>query len=168
MKTHVFATLAADGVAQSEIEVRFQIDVRYHGQAFEVPMLVQLQGFEERGLSKLAAAFDEEHRRLFTFNMDAEHELVNLRAVALGKALELPSHEIAGGNGDPIAAKLRDHEVWMDGGLKPAVIYDRAKLRAGDKIPGPAVVIEMDATTLILSGCVGTVDPFGNILILPV
>ena len=51
---------------------------------------------------------------------------------------------------------------------KPAVIYDRAKLRAGDKISGPAVVIEMDATTLILSGCVGTVDLFGNILIMPV
>lgn len=168
MKAHVFATLAADGVEQSEIEVRFQIDVRYHGQAFEVPMLVQLQGFEERGLAKLAAAFDEEHRRLFTFNMDAEHELVNLRAVALGKSLELPSHEIAKGNGDPAGAKIRDHEVWMDGGPKPAVIYDRAKLRSGDKIPGPAVVIEMDATTLILSGCIGTVDRFGNILIMPV
>jgi N-methylhydantoinase A len=168
MQDHVFATLASDGVAQSEIEVRFQIDVRYHGQAFEVPMLVELKAFADHGLSKLATAFDEEHRRLFTFNMDAEHELVNLRAVALGKALELPSHEIAKGNGDPVGAKIRDHEVWMDGGPKPAVIYDRAKLRAGDKIPGPAVIIEMDATTLILSGCVGTVDRFGNILIMPV
>ena len=48
---------------------------------------------------------------------------------------------------------------------KAAEIYDRSKLRRGDVIPGPAIVIEMDATTLIETGCVGTVDAVGNILI---
>jgi hypothetical protein len=43
----------------------------------------------------------------------------------------------------------------MDGAMQAAVIYDRAKLRAGDTIPGPAIVIEMDSTTLIETGCVG-------------
>ena len=51
--------------------------------------------------------------------------------------------------------------------MQPAVIYDRAKLRSGDVIPGPAIVIEMDSTTLIESGHAGTVDPVGNILIRP-
>ena len=39
--------------------------------------------------------FDEEHLRLFTFNMDTPHEIVNLRAVALGQALDLPAARIA-------------------------------------------------------------------------
>ncbi|MGK4495693.1 hypothetical protein ACSLVN_28180, partial [Klebsiella pneumoniae] len=69
--------------------------------------------------------------------------------------------ELPRGTGDPAAAKIRDHEVWMDGRLQPAVIYDRAKLLAGDVIPGPAIVCEMDSTTLIESGCVGTVDAVG-------
>ena len=168
MQAQVFAALTTDGVAKADIEVSFQIDVRYHGQAFEVPMPLVLAGFASNGLKKLAAAFDEEHRRLFTFNMDAEHELVNLRAVAMGRALELTAREIAKGNGNPVGAKIRDHEVWIDGVAKPAVIYDRSKLKAGDQIPGPAVVIEMDATTLILSEHVGKVDTFGNILITPV
>jgi N-methylhydantoinase A len=104
---------------------------------------------------------------LFTFNMESEHELVNVRAVAVGRALELPSIELPQGDGDPSAAKIRDHELWMDGAVQAAVLYDRAKLRAGDIIRGPAVVTEMDSTTLIETRHIGTVDRFGNILITP-
>ena len=168
MRAQVTKALENDGVPLADIEVQFQVDIRYSGQAFEVPMPLKLESFAATGVDGLAAAFDEEHRRLFTFNMDAEHELVNLRAVALGKALELPSLKIAVGNGDPIEAKLRDHQVWMDGKLQASAIYDRAKLRSGDRLVGPVVVTEMDSTTLILSGCVGLVDDYGNILINPV
>ena len=48
-----------------------------------------------------------------------------------------------------------------------AGIYDRAKLKAGNLIAGPAMVVEMDATTLILPDYVGEVDAVGNILIRP-
>ena len=160
--------LAADGVTDAEVVMSYEIDVRYQGQAFEVPMAVTLQDFGAGGLRALAARFDEEHRRLFTFNMDAEHELVNLRAVAMGKAQDIPTIELEKGNGDPIAAKIRDHQVWVDGGFHPAVIYDRSKLKAGDTIPGPAIVTEMDSTTLVLPGCNAVVDPYGVIMINPV
>ena len=99
--------------------------------------------------------------------MDSPHELVNLRAVALGPVLDLPAPPLPEGDGNPIAAKIRDHHLWADGKMQPAVIYDRAKLRAKDVIPGPAIVVEMDSTTLIEAGCTGTVDAFGNILIYP-
>jgi N-methylhydantoinase A len=92
---------------------------------------------------------------------------VNLRAVALGRALDLEAARLPEGDGDPSAAKLRDHKLWMDGREQDAVIYDRAKLRAGDRIPGPAIVIEMDSTTLIETNHVATVDAVGNILINP-
>lgn len=167
MAAQTRAALTADGVAEADITTSFEVDVRYHGQAFEVPMAIVLDGFDADGLSRLAAAFDEEHRRLFTFNMDAEHEFVNLRAVALGQVLEIPALEIEAGDGDPARAKLRDHEIWADGRLRPAVIYDRAKLRAGDRIMGPAIIVEMDSTTLVLPDCQAVVDRFGNILITP-
>ncbi len=167
METQVRAGLRADGLADAEIEATFEIDVRYKGQAFEVPLPVTLRELADTGIAGVARRFDEEHHRLFTFNMDVEHELVNLRAVALGRRLDLPSVPLARGDGNPIGAKVRNHEVWIDGGPHAAVIYDRSRLRAGDLIRGPAIVIEMDATTLIEHGHEATVDGFGNILIMP-
>ena len=165
MAAQTRADLLADGVPEAEITSEFEVDVRYAGQAFEVPLIISADVLRADGIAGILARFDEEHKRLFTFNMDTPHEIVNLRAVALGRALDLPAAPLAKGNGDPAAAKVRDHEVWMEGRLQPAVIYDRAKLLAGDMIPGPAIVCEMDSTTLIESGCVGTVDHVGNILI---
>ena len=168
MDKQVRDELIAEGVPAAEVETTFEVDVRYSGQAFEVPMTVDLATLKSGGLEALAAKFDDEHRRLFTFNMDTEHEFVNLRAVALGKAPDLPAHELPKGNGDPSAAKLRDHTLWMDGAQQPAVIYDRSKLLQGDVIKGPAIVTEMDSTTLIETRHIGTVDRFGNIMITPV
>ena len=168
MDAQVRAELTSDGLPEAEIETSFEVDVRYSGQAFEVPMTVDMAVLKGGGLDALTDRFDEEHRRLFTFNMDAEHELVNLRAVATGKPPQLPAQTLEAGDGDPIRAKMRDHQLWFDGKIRAAVIYDRAKLLAGDRIVGAAIVTEMDSTTLIEPGHVGTVDSFGNILINPV
>jgi len=159
--------LKADGIPDAEITSVFEVDVRYSGQAFEVPLAIDPETLRRDGIAGIVARFDKEHHRLFTFNMDTTHEIVNLRAVALGVSLDLPAARLEQGNGDPIAAKLRDHELWIEGQMQPAVIYDRAKLRFGDVIPGPAIVTEMDSTTLIETGCVATVDAVGNILINP-
>jgi N-methylhydantoinase A len=159
--------LEQEGIAAADVSIVFEVDLRYAGQAFEVPMELTRDELDANGIGWLTQRFDDEHRRLFTFNMDTAHEIVNLRAVALGSALELPAAELPVGDGDPLQAKLRDHELWMDGGMQPAVIYDRDRLEQGDRIIGPAIVIEMDATTLIETGCVATVDRVGNILINP-
>ncbi len=168
MDAQVRAELVSDGIPANEITTSFEIDVRYSGQAFEVPMTVALADLKAGGIKVLTDRFDEEHLRLFTFNMDTEHELVNLRAVALGRSLELPALTLPTGDGDPSQAKLRDHTLWMDNAEQAAVIYDRSRLDAGDVIPGPAIVVEMDSTTLIETRHIGTVDAFGNILITPV
>ncbi|MFM6831793.1 MAG: hydantoinase/oxoprolinase family protein [Novosphingobium sp.] len=165
MAAQTRAELEAEGIAPEDVSIQFEIDVRYSGQAFEVPMEITLDELAEKGVVWLTERFDDEHRRLFTFNMDSEHEIVNLRAVALGQALDLPAAQLPVGNGDPADAVIRDHELWMDGAMQKAVIYDRSKLKQRDKIPGPAIVTEMDSTTLIETGCVGTVDAVGNILI---
>ena len=55
----------------------------------------------------------------------------------------------------------------MDGKDQVATLYDRSKLKSGNQVDGPAVVLEMDSTTVILSGHVGKVDTYGNILITP-
>jgi N-methylhydantoinase A len=157
--------LAADGIPEDQITSLFEIDVRYAGQAFEVPLTITQDSLEKDGIEGILARFDEEHLRLFTFNMDTPHEIVNLRAVAQGQAPALPAAELPKGDGDPSAAKIRYHVMWIGGEERPAVIYDRARLRQGDVIEGPAIITEMDSTTLVEHDCRATVDAVGNILI---
>ena len=165
MGNQISDELASEGMVPDEISLGFEIDVRYAGQAFEVPMTVTLDTLRTDGIAGLTGRFDDEHRRLFTFNMDSPHEIVNLRAVAMGQAPDLPAARLSEGNGDPSAAFVRDHELWMDGAMQKGAIYDRSRLRAGDRIDGPAIVTEMDSTPLIETGCVATIDAVGNILI---
>ncbi len=165
MAAQTRAELTAEGIADADVTSLFELDIRYEGQAFEVPLSIDAETLRRDGLKGVTDRFDAEHLRLFTFNMESAHELVNLRAVAMGPALDLPAPPLEKGDGNPAAAKIRDHQLWDDGQMKPAAIYDRSKLRWGDVIPGPAIVTEMDSTTLIEADCVGTVDHVGNILI---
>jgi N-methylhydantoinase A len=165
MAAQTRAELVSDGVPAADITSEFEVDVRYAGQAFEVPLTITADALRADGIAGILKRFDEEHHRLFTFNMETPHEIVNLRAVALGATLDLPAAQLPKGDGNPAAAKMRDHTLWMEGREQAAVIYDRSKLRQGDVIPGPAIVVEMDSTTLIESGCLATVDHVGNILI---
>lgn len=167
MAAQTEAELVADGVAADAITTLFEVDVRYAGQAFEVPLTITRDMLAADGIAGLVARFDAEHLRLFTFNMETPHEIVNLRAVALGEVPELPAIEIARGDGDPRQAFMREHSLWIDGDTVTGAIYNRAGLRAGDVIAGPAIVCEMDSTTLVEPGCVARVDALGNILIQP-
>ncbi len=57
--------------------------------------------------------------------------------------------------------------MYVDGGWAEAGVYDRSKLLAGNVVDGPAIVTEMDSTTLVLPGHAGAVDAVGTILIRP-
>jgi N-methylhydantoinase A len=167
LRDNVVRGLEEEGVPLSEQELSYEAGVRYSGQAFEVTMPVKLEGFEQNGLETLKAAFDAEHERMFTFKLEVDAELVTVRAVSLGKAPLIASGEIASGDGNPARAKVRDHKMWCDGKEVDGAIYDRRKLLAGDRILGPAIITEMDSTTVLLPGHVATVDKYGVILINP-
>ena len=162
------AALDAEGVARDEQEVSWQIDVRYQGQGFEVPVDVDadLLGSESL-LDQVGARFDAEHERLFMFALDAEHEVVNLRAVVQARAAHVPAPRLEAGGPDSAAARAGETTVWIEGAEMTAYLYDRARLRAGNVVAGPAIVTEMDSTTLVLPGHAAVVDEIGNLIIRP-
>jgi N-methylhydantoinase A len=149
---------------ESETTTRFQVDVRYHGQGFEVPVEITLDDF---ALDRVGAEFDGIHEQLFTFALDAEHELVNLRAVVLGREATVSAEEITAGGSDPTGAAAGTTTIWVDDADATATLYERNRLQAGNRIAGPAIITEMDSTTLILPGHTGEIDQFGNIMIRP-
>ena len=163
------ARLAEQGVPRDEQTVGYQVDVRYHGQGFEIPVDVDPAWLEhpDQALRTLGERFDAEHDRLFSFLLSVDHELVNARATVTGPRPDVAAVTLAERDGDPAAAKVADSTVHVGGEQVPATVYDRAKLRAGDVLTGPAIVAEMDFTTLVLPGHAATVHRSGSLLINP-
>ncbi len=159
------ATLDAEGVARSDQSTVYQVDLRYAGQGMRLTLEVSPEEFETGGLEELGNRFDAMHEQLFTFALDTERELYTLRALVQGRESAAEAQLLASGNGDPSAAKYAQSKVYYDGQHHDAIIFDRALLKAGDRVSGPAIVTEMDSTTLVLPGCTGEVDPVGNLLI---
>ena len=160
--------LDAEGIAREDQSVQYEVDLRYHGQGLQLPVSFTAEQFEQDGLASLAKQFDDEHTQLFTFALDAEHEIVTLRAIMRGAETFVEAGHVAEGGADPSAAKVASGTVYVDNRDQEAAIYDRAKLEAGNRIEGPAIVTEMDSTTLVLPGHVGVVDGYGNIIINPI
>ncbi len=159
--------LDAENVPEPEQTLQFQVDVRYHGQGLLLTVDLELDALKNRGLDAVGERFDAMHEQLFTFALDADKELVNLRAVAQGQAPAVAAPELERGSEDPAAARTGAERVFVDGKHRDANVYARSLLRAGNLLSGPAIVTEMDSTTLILPDHVGQVDANANILIRP-
>jgi N-methylhydantoinase A len=159
--------LNEQGIPADRQSFEFQVDVRYARQGFEIPITVDLQTLQQEGLAAIGKRFDEAHDRLYGFKLDTKHEVVNLRAIAVGNTPPPQISKIAVGDKDASAAQTGQQQIYFEGRFHFATLYDRSKLLAGNRIQGPAIVTEMDSTSLILPGHHGDVDAYGNILIRP-
>ena len=162
------ATLDAEGVSRADQSTTYQVDLRYAGQGMRLTVEMTPADFGSGGLAELGRRFDEMHEQLFTFALETERELYTLRALVQGRESAAEAETLASGNGDASGAVYARSKVYFEGREHDADILDRAQLKAKDKITGPAIVTEMDSTTLILPGHAGEIDSVGNLLIRPV
>ncbi len=160
--------LNADGIAQDQQEVTYQADVRYAGQAFQISLEFDIEDLQNEGMAHLTGRFDKEHEQLFTFALGNDHELVMIRAIVKARARALAQETIGRANASLDDARIHESGIYYEGEEYTAAIYDRNVLAEGMVVPGPAIVVEMDSTTLILPGCEARVDAIGNLLINPV
>lgn len=158
--------LEEESVQQDQRRVTHEVDVRYFRQGFEIPIQVSTALLQDKGLHVLKELFDEIHEKTYGFKMDIELEIVNIRAVAIGKVTSpaLPMGEL----GEPDADHAMvdpTHEAFFDGEFRTTPLYDRSFLRPGNEVYGPAIVIQKDSTTLVLPGFVAVVDRYTNLVI---
>ncbi|MEO7006681.1 MAG: hydantoinase/oxoprolinase family protein [Nakamurella sp.] len=161
--------LIEQGIPRSEQEVVYSADLRYLGQGFEIPVDIDMAAFDGNGggLDALRAVFDAEHQRLFSFLLNNEHEMVTVRATASGPRPEVTARTLASAGADPAPALSATTEIWVDDAFVHANVYDRERLLAGNVVHGPAIITEMDSTTLVLPGHHATVHVSGSLLIEP-
>jgi N-methylhydantoinase A len=158
-------SLVVDGIATDQHEISFQADLRYAGQAFQISIEFSESELKTRGVALLTEQFDAEHEQLFTFKLGDGHEILMIRAVA--KARSTAIAELKTGAAGTTLEQCRIHEsrFYYEGQWHDVHIYDRDKLHENLVVPGPAIVVEMDSTTVILPGYAASVDAVGNLLI---
>ena len=116
----------------------------------------------------LAAGFAAAHQQLYGFVAEGEPmQLVTFRAEATGIVRKADLQQSDDAGPDPRAAEFGRRDVWLKeaGAFVSCPLYDRDKLAAGNRIEGPAIFEQMDATTLIPPGATAMVDPYSNILL---
>ncbi len=159
---------AAEDIAPEARRLRRTVDMRYLGQNYELPIALPDGPVGKATLDALAEGFAEAHRREYGFVAEEEAvELVTYRVEATGlvrKASFKPEKEQGP---DASAAQVGTRAVWLPeaGGRVTVPVYDRDRLHAGNRIAGPAIVEQMDATTVILPGQAGRVEPYLNLIL---
>jgi N-methylhydantoinase A len=167
LKARASESLIEDGIDEDRLEVTYQADLRYAGQAFQITVEFTEAELRAKGVAVLTDQFDGEHEQLFTFKLGDGHEILMIRAV-VGASVTLKADiSIPKGSGDVSSALIHQSRFFYEGDWHEAGIYDRGRLGADDVVAGPAIVSEMDSTTVVLPGHSATVDAVGNLLIQP-
>ncbi|HYE94423.1 MAG TPA: hydantoinase/oxoprolinase family protein, partial [Terriglobales bacterium] len=156
------AWLAAEGVGAADRRLTRLADLRYKHQGFEITV-----PWPERDLSIEAAIarFHARHRQLYTYALtDAPVEIVTLRVAATGRVRRFTIPTL--GRRQPPKGRPPRRRVFFAGaGWRDCPCVDRETLGAGAVVAGPAVVEQLDSTTVIPPGQRATVDRVGNLVV---
>ena len=168
LKDKASQSLIKDGADDSSLEVTYQADVRYAGQAFQITVEFDEKEYKTKGIQLITDAFDDEHYQLFTFKLSDGHEILMIRAIVKVSQAEINSTSNVSSDISLNDAVIQDSRFYHESQWHDAKIYDRNKLQAQHLIPGPAIVSEMDSTTVILPKHEAIVDEVGNLIINPI
>lgn len=142
------------------------VELRYAGQPDELAVPLPEGPVTAAMLDATAKVFAAAHR-LIHGGGGGTAELVTVRVAAEG-TLGKPGFQPRPDAGpDAAAARTASRRVWLPeaGGWTSCPVYDRDRLESGNRIAGPAIVEQMDATTVILPGMTAQVDPFLNLVL---
>ena len=153
-----------EGFAASPTIVR-TIELRYFGQNFELEIPVPDGDLDAGAFKTIVENFHVEHERLYGYRIPREEiEFLNLNVAARAahQSIELPKIK-AGGE----AVSIGTAPVILPGDEEPTEIplYDRETFGAGTTVTGPAIIGQMDTTTLLARDAVATIDEYGHMLI---
>jgi N-methylhydantoinase A/oxoprolinase/acetone carboxylase beta subunit len=162
--------LERDGISSDRVLIQRVADCRYLGQGYELRVDVGAGAIDQNWAAKLRADFNDIHEREYSRRFEeADIEIPNVRVRGVGVQPALETPEVEHGPEPPDAGLRHEGEAWfrVDGKLDkvPTLYYDRASLKAGNKLVGPAIVNQYDSTTVVPPGISARVDGFGNIVI---
>ena len=163
LESEADAWFKREQIPEEHRRLEYYLDMRYKGQNYEITV-----PFDETvsDMDALKQRFTETYLRLYSYSSADEIQIVNFGLSALGLIAKprIAREDFVGEN--PSAAVIGSRQVLMeDGSLETYTLYDREKLRCGNRIPGPAIIEQMDSTTILLKNHQAVVDEYFNMII---
>ncbi|HEX9327940.1 MAG TPA: hydantoinase/oxoprolinase family protein, partial [Reyranella sp.] len=157
-----------EGIAAQDRRFARTADMRYHGQNYELAVPLPEGPITAKSIEVLAQGFAETHRQRYGFVAEGEPvQIVTLRLEATGlvRKAELRAHAEAGP--DASGAIIGQRPVWLPEArdFVSTPIYSRDTLQPGNRFAGPAIIEQMDATTVVPPGMTARVDAYLNLIL---
>lgn len=165
LESEAAATLQRDGIAEGRIRLSREADIRYAGQSMEVRVPAPAGVIDAAFMADTIAAFHAAHLKAFGYNYAGQQkvELVNFCVSGFGAIDRPPMPKLAS------AAAANPHltmrPVYFGEAVRQTPIYDRANLRAGFRLNGPAVIEEFGSTTVVFPNQRLEVDAYGILIV---
>ncbi|ABL72417.1 hydantoinase/oxoprolinase family protein [Paracoccus denitrificans] len=171
LRAAVQAELDGDGIPRAQQEITVLAECRYHGQGFELRATMPEGPVGAENRHVITDSFHDQHQQDYGYSYrDAEVELITLRAIGSASVPRIEIPKIAPTDGSSIDRALMfvRPTTFDDGRTLETPRYDRGRLMAGDQVPGPAILHQHNATTLVPPGYVAETLDYGNTRIRPI
>jgi N-methylhydantoinase A len=167
MEAEAVAQIRDQGLVRDGVSLVRLADIRYQGQGYELGVPVAGGDLADAQLGEVFQRFHQAHRQRYGYDSpDSPLEVVNLRVTALAK-LPRPRLEASKLNGttNPSGAFQGQRHVYFGGQSVSTSIYDRSILRPGDAVTGPAIMEQLDSTTVVWPNQTAHVDAYRNLVL---
>lgn len=157
LERKALASMMAEGFARERIRLERWIDMRYRGQSYELSFPFSRHFVPD---------FHQRHEQRYGYsdpNRESEVVTLRVRVRGLSQKPRMPRYRL--GPPDPKRAAIKEKQVRFEGKACKTRVYERALLRAGNRIPGPALIFEYSATAAIPPRYVCKVDAYRNLII---
>lgn len=166
LRDQIIAELATDGIQETECTIDIFAECRYHGQGFELRADVPAGRLSLESLKDIAESFHVQHHLDYGYNYpQSAVELITLRAIGVAQAggMQVPEIKKANGSALPEDAMICTRPTTFDDQRTlETPRFNRTRLRAGDVIKGPAILVQKDSTTLVPPGYKAEMLDYGS------
>jgi N-methylhydantoinase A len=158
------AFLTEAGVDPADVIVERRVDIRYHGQGYELELTVP-DGPADAALAALPALFAARYKEVFKVDqLDETLELITWKVEARGPEPAPWPEGAAGASATQAQKGVRQAWSPAAGGLIETPVWDRYALRPGDRVHGPALIEERESTCVLRDGDLAVVDAHLNLV----
>ena len=153
------AEMRRQGIAESQMQTVRRVHLRYEGT--DAPLIVNFGDHAE-----IVAAFEAAHSQRYGFIVPEKAQIVEaVSAEVIGKTETVRDSVFAGSGREGPLAPRTTVRMWAGGAWRDTPLYDRADLAPGDRIDGPAIIIEKNSTNIIEPGWRADFTAHGHILL---